>query len=154
MKYIFLSGFIIVGVILEYFRFLDHPSILGLYFDVIGAYFLAQSFIAKKLDDIVCESWGTRNKYYTGGMSENLGQSFYQQSVEARTGFLVLLLGFTLQGIGNLFPEFRLPIYTAATAICILLITLLITHRLLLKPERIAKLLDTKDRELSNQFKQ
>lgn len=154
MKTKILSGFIVIGVILEYFRFLDYPSILGLYLDVIGAYFLAQSFITKNLEDIVCESWGNRGKQYPGGMSENLALSLYHQRIEARTGFIVLTIGFILQGIGNLYSKLMLPSYVSAISVLLLLVIIKILHKIILKPERITQILERKDREVSEAYKQ
>lgn len=127
---------------MEYFRFLNHPSVLGLFLDIIGTYFLAQSFITKNLEDIVCESWGNEGGKYPGGLSENLSISLYQQSVEARTGFLILALGFILQGIGNIYPAFEAPRYAGIGLILLILIVIIVVHKILLVPERIFKKLE------------
>ena len=134
---------------MEYFRFLDHPSIFGLFLDIIGAYFLAQSFITKNLEDVVCESWGNKGGKYPGGLSDNLGISLYQQSVEARTGFLVLTCGFLLQGIGNIYPAFKTPSYVAIVFVLLVFLAIIIVHKILLKPEKISVKLEKKDREIS-----
>jgi len=137
---------------LEYFRFLDHPSIFGLFLDIIGAYFLAQSFITKNLEDVVCESWGNKGGKYPGGLSDNLGISLYQQSVEARTGFLALACGFVLQGIGSIYPTFKMPPYVAIGFVLLILLAIIIVHKILLKPERISKKLKKKDTEISKKY--
>ncbi len=137
---------------MEYFRFLDHPSILGLFLDIIGAYFLAQSFITKNLEDIVCESWGNKGEKYPGGLSDNLGLGLYQQSIEARTGFLVLAFGFILQGIGSIYPTFKTPPCIAIGFILLILLAIIIVHKILLKPEKISKKLEKKDTEISKEY--
>lgn len=130
---------------MEYYRFLDHPSVLGLFLDIIGAYFLAQGFITKNLEDIVCESWGSEGGKYPGGLSENLSISLYQQSVEARTGFLILALGFILQGIGNIYPAFEAPHYTGIGLILLIFLIIIIVHKILLVPERISRKIEKTD---------
>jgi len=74
MKKNFLIIFVIMAIVLEYVGYLKHFQILGLFFDIIGAYYLAQSSITKKLEDVVCESFGDENEKYPGGLSDNLGQ--------------------------------------------------------------------------------
>ncbi len=149
MKYILFFIFIIISLVLEYFYLLDRLSIFGLLLDIIGAYFLAQSFITKNLEDIVCESYGNEGKKYPGGLSENLGISLYQQSIEARTGFIILTLGFIFQGIGNLYPTFTTPPYITIILILLMFLLIIIIHKILLEPKRISKKLEKKDIEIS-----
>ena len=152
MKYIFIFGFMVTGFVLEYFRFLDNPSILGLFLDIIGAYFLAQSFITKSLEDVICESWGNEGGKYPGGLSENLSISLYQQGIEAKTGFMVLTIGFIFQGIGNLYSTFIVPPYIGFGFILLILLVIVIVHKILLKVDRISKNLEKKDIEISKKY--
>jgi len=70
-------------------------SSIGIVFDIIGAFFLAQSFILKKTDRIVKEA----SSFYDG--NPFLLPSFIIQRIEAKTGFGFLMLGFLLQMISN-----------------------------------------------------
>lgn len=146
---LFLAFFILAALILEYFGFLRNLQIFGLFLDVIGAYFLAQSFIAKKLEDIVAEAWGNESKNYPGGTSDNLGISLYQQSKEAITGFLVLMTGFIFQGIGVAFPELTLPCSVGAFSVIIVLGVIAVIHKKLFNRERVSRIIEAKDKEMS-----
>ncbi len=68
---------------------------IGIAFDIIGAFFLAESFLLKKTERIVKEA----SSFYDG--NPFLLPSFIIQRIEARTGFVYLLLGFSLQFIAN-----------------------------------------------------
>ena len=70
-------------------------SSIGIVFDIIGAFFLAESFLLKKTDKIVKES----SSYMDG--NPFLLPSFITQRIEAKTGFVFLMLGFLLQMISN-----------------------------------------------------
>ncbi len=78
---------------------MSHPAILtsglagsvGLCFDIIGAFFLARSFVFKRPAEAIVET-----RSFMDGSPYPL-RSITQQSVEARAGFLFLFLGFTGQ---------------------------------------------------------
>ena len=70
-------------------------SSIGIIFDIIGAFFLAQSFLLKKTDRIVKEA----SSFFDG--NPFLLPSFIIQRIEAKTGFGFLMLGFLLQMISN-----------------------------------------------------
>ena len=70
-------------------------SSIGIVFDIIGAFFLAESFLLKKTDKIVKES----SSYMDG--NPFLLPSFITQRIEVKTGFGFLMLGFLLQMISN-----------------------------------------------------
>ncbi|OGD56171.1 hypothetical protein A2V71_04425 [Candidatus Berkelbacteria bacterium RBG_13_40_8] len=67
----------------------------GIIFDIIGAFFLAESFLLKKNDKIIKES----SSYFDG--NPFLLPSYIIQRLEARTGFFFLMLGFLLQYFAN-----------------------------------------------------
>jgi hypothetical protein len=70
-------------------------SSIGIVFDIIGAFFLAESFLLKKYDRILKES-----SSFWGG-NPFLLPSLITQRIEAKTGFIFLMLGFLLQMISN-----------------------------------------------------
>ncbi len=96
--------------------FLNHASsvqLLGIVFDIAGAFYLSRAFIFEKPADIKSKTYGSANQNFLThfGMSGNLFFSFYIQGIEARIGFLLLLTGFLLQGIGIIWPSIMFPIY-------------------------------------------
>ena len=149
MNKFFLLTFIIVTLCLEFFGLLDNIQIIGIVLDIVGAYLLAQGFITKNLEDIVCEAWGNKNKNHPGCFSENLGISFYKQNIEARSGFAVLALGFICQGTGMAMTSLAIPYNLGAGSILIILLAVHIIHRMLFDNERILKKLEAKDYEIS-----
>ncbi|HEX9721710.1 MAG TPA: hypothetical protein VGA53_00410 [Candidatus Paceibacterota bacterium] len=147
---IFSIGFFILGaLVLEHFGLFKNPQIFGLFLDAIGAYFLAQSFITKKLEDIVSEAWGNESPKYPGGTSENLGISLYQQSKEAITGFCILTAGFISQGIGVVYPEFTLPYPVGGLVVTMGLLVIALFHTRLFNRERVGRIIEEKDKEMS-----
>ncbi len=92
-------------------KILTTPQIFGLILDILGAFYLAKSFIFKRRRDIEAEAYGDDIEgKYPGGFSDNLRVSFFRQRDEAIIGFLFLLLGFILQGAGVLFLDFIIPV--------------------------------------------
>ncbi len=85
----------------------SHLQVVGLILDIVGAFFIVKSFVFKTPKSLAAESYGTDypNKELTAGMSGNLFRSFYKQAVEAKTGFVILALGFLGQIFGLLFPD-------------------------------------------------
>lgn len=67
----------------------------GLWFDVIGAFFLTKSIVSKKREEIAREA-GT----YFGGNVHLLRSSSYQ-TIQARAGFIFLLVGSVGQLLGQ-----------------------------------------------------
>jgi|ERR1043166_6220559 hypothetical protein len=89
--------------------------VVGLLFDICGAFFLAQSFIAKNLEDLTFE--GTSGY----GSPPNLRyiRSNLFQKAEAWIGFVMLAMGFMLQS--NDYFLFASPSkYTMSTSVVIL----------------------------------
>jgi len=142
MKKMILILFVILSISLEYYNYLNHPQVLGIFLDIIGAYYLGQSFVTKNLDDIVCESWGSESNKYPGGLSDNLGISLYQRAIEARTGFIILTIGFIIQGVSITHPDWEIIKCLGGSLVILLLITVNIIHSSLLKPDRIVKKMD------------
>ena len=138
-----------MAIVLEYVGYLKHFQILGLFFDIIGAYYLAQSSITKKLEDVVCESFGDENEKYPGGLSDNLGQSLYQQSIEARTGFIILSIGFIFQGVGTLHSSWEIWRFGGTGFIILILATVSIVHGRLFGRDRISKKILNKMEKMS-----
>jgi len=117
----------IISILFSYYSLFENLIILGLFLDVIGAYYIVQSFINKNILDILAESHGTETKDLPGGLSENLAISFYRQSIDAKIGFVILTLGFFIQGLGNLLEDFMIEKYFGAMVVLlVLLISVLI----------------------------
>ncbi len=70
-------------------------SNIGIILDIIGAFFLAESFLLKKTNQIVKES----SSFWNG--NPFLLPSYITQRLEAKTGFVYLLFGFLLQYFAN-----------------------------------------------------
>jgi hypothetical protein len=81
--------------------------ICGMILDVLGAVILARSFIVKRPRDVFYElrSLGGWNFHITRG-ARDLLLSWLVQAVEARSGALILGLGFLLQAIAQLLPQY------------------------------------------------
>jgi len=88
-------------------------QLLGIFFDIVGAFYLSRAFIFKSPEDIKSETYGSKSSKFlcSFGMSGNLFFSFYTQGIEARIGFIWLLLGFLFQGIGVIWSSIIIPIY-------------------------------------------
>jgi len=67
--------------------------VFGLTLDILGAYFLAQGFITKNLDDLTFE--GTSG--YASPPNLRYIKSNLYQKAEAQIGFVFLMFGFILQ---------------------------------------------------------
>ena len=70
--------------------------LLGLAFDVLGAWYISRGLMRKSKKDLENETgfcFGPNDDYIIGGLS---------QKIECKIGFYILLLGFTLQGISSL----------------------------------------------------
>lgn len=98
------------------FEFLNQElniQLLGIIFDIIGAFYLSRAFIFKKSEEIKNETYGNSSldTPIDFGMSGNLFFSFYSQGIEARIGFLLLFIGFLFQGAGVIWPLAILPVY-------------------------------------------
>lgn len=117
-------------------------QVIGLILDIIGAYYLAKSFINKSIKDLAAESWGDNypEKGYPGGMSENQFVSFYKQSIEAKTGFIILTLGFMSQVCGYLFLGFRINRLIGISIIALAILIPILRQRIMFHKDRIKKL--------------
>lgn len=138
MKTVLNITFVIGTLVSGFFCLLDNPQILGIWLDIIGAYFIAQGFMTKKLRDIVCEAWGDTNEKYPGCFSENLAISLYEQTIDAWTGFIILSFGFIFQGIGTIYSGLFLPYYSGPLFVLIvLLVSNVIQRKLCFPAEKI-----------------
>ncbi len=77
-------------------------GLLGLEIDIIGAFFLAKSFIRKSPQDIVVEA-----STYVGYNGAQL-KSIVEQQIEAWIGFVLLTLGFIGQSMPYFGMEYRI----------------------------------------------
>lgn len=129
----------------------SHPQIIGLILDIIGAFFLAKSFVFKTPKDLAAESYGTDypNKGLTAGMSGNLFRSFYRQAVEAKTGFVILALGFLSQISGLLFPNLTIKWYFGILFVLLAINGPYILFKFLFEPSRLDKIENEAETELS-----
>jgi hypothetical protein len=80
--------------------------ICGMILDVLGAVILARSFVVKRPRDVFRElrSLGGWDFHITRG-ARDLLLSWLVQAVEARSGAIILGLGFLLQAIAQLLPQ-------------------------------------------------
>ena len=124
-------------------------QLVGIIFDILGAYLIARSFIVKDVKRIASESFGSAYKDLAGGDSNNLARSFYVQTVEARMGIVVITLGFALQATGVIFPVSYIHFLFALIAIVTVAMATVIVFKSLTSVSRVEKIIDTADRELS-----
>lgn len=101
-----MSLIVIKDVVIAFLSHKDSIQLLGLVFDITGAFYLSKAFIFKSPSDIKSETFGSANQRFLVdfGMSGNLFCSFYTQGIEARIGFTMLFLGFSFQGVGLIWP--------------------------------------------------
>ena len=133
--------------------FPEEKLVLGIIFDISGAYYLSRGFIFKKPADIKSETYGSANQnlHMSFGMSGNLFCSFYTQGIEARLGFIFLLVGFVLQGIGIIWT-IMLPIYLITIISGISLITSGTINYQLTKPDRVKAIHDRNERDFDKRL--
>lgn len=75
-------------------------SLIGIVFDIVGAWFLSRGLIKKPIEEIRTESvMSFFNYYYAPGS--------IRQKSESTTGFLFLFLGFVLQGFSYIDTEIK-----------------------------------------------
>lgn len=146
------------SVISNLSTFLNHASniqLLGIVFDIAGAFYLSRAFLFKKAADIKSDTYGNANQNFLTqfGMSGNLFFSFYIQGIEARIGFLLLFIGFLLQGIGIIWSSLILPIYV------VLIIGIAITYiservrSYFTDPKKLEAIHDRDEREFDERLK-
>lgn len=134
----------------------SHPQVLGLILDIIGAFYIAKSFVFKTPKDLAAESYGTNcpDKDLTGGMSGNLFRSFYKQAVEAKTGFVIIALGFGGQIVGTIYSNLTVNSWLGS---CLILSALLIPQILfmyLFRHKRLDEIEQRAEDELSKKYDQ
>ena len=80
--------------------------ICGMILDVLGAVILARSFVVKRPRDVFRElrNFGVWDFHITRG-ARDLVLSWLVQAIEARSGAVILGLGFLLQAIAQLLPQ-------------------------------------------------
>ena len=132
----------------------SHPQIIGLILDIIGAFYIAKSFVFKNVKDMVAESWGTDypDKNLISGMSGNLFRSFYRQATEAKIGFVIIALGFLSQIIALLKPSLEINYWLGFLIISTALITPLVIFKILFRPNRLDNIEIKTDKELSKRY--
>ena len=130
-------------------------QILGIGFDIIGAFYLSRAFIFKKPADIKSETYGSANQNFliNYGMSGNLFFSFYTQGIEARMGFIILSIGFILQAIGLIWSFLILPIYVILLITILALIICELVRSRLTRFERVKTIHDRNEREHDKRLK-
>lgn len=81
-------------------------AISGMILDVLGAVILARSFVIKRPSDVFRElkSFGTWDFHITRG-ARDLMLSWLVQSCEARTGAVIIGIGFAFQAISQVLPH-------------------------------------------------
>ena len=133
----------------------SHPQIIGLILDIIGAFFLAKSFVFKTPKDLAAESYGTDypSKELTAGMSGNIFRSFYRQAIEAKTGFIILALGFLGQISGLLFPNLIIKWCFGILFVLSAISIPYILFKFLFKSSRLDKIENEAETELSKNEK-
>ena len=120
----------------------SHPQILGLILDIIGAYYIVKSFLFKNLKELLAESYGEDypQKSLMGGMSGNIFRSFYKQSVEAKTGFVIITVGFLSQAVGILFSRLTVNYFFGFLIILLAVLVPRYIFRILFQPNRLDNL--------------
>lgn len=133
----------------------SHPQVIGLILDIIGAFFLAKSFVFKTPKDLAAESYGTDypSKGLTAGMSGNIFRSFYRQAVEAKIGFVILALGFLSQISGLLFPNLTINWYLGIIIVLSAISVPYTLFKFLFKSSRLDKVENEAEAELSKHEK-
>lgn len=103
----------LIYILVLYLTYMSSVQLIGVFFDITGAFYLSRAFMVKKPADIKNETYGSANQrtHTSFGMSGNLFFSFYTQGVEAKIGFILLLTGFLLQAVGILWPLIKIPLY-------------------------------------------
>jgi hypothetical protein len=101
--------------------------VFGLTLDILGAYYLAQSFITKNLEDLTFE--GTSGY----GSPPNLRyiKSNLLQKAEAQIGFSLLALGFILQSFDYFFFSSEQSHLLSSTSVLLCVVVLLLLTFLL-----------------------
>lgn len=129
----------------------SHPQILGLILDIIGAFYIAKSFVFKTPKDLIAESYGADylEKNMTGGMSGNLFRSFYKQAIEAKTGFVIIALGFGGQIIGTMYSNLVVNDWLGFSLVLSSLLIPRILFRYLFRHGRLDKIEQKAEEELS-----
>lgn len=134
----------------------SHPQIIGLVLDIIGAFYIAKSFVFKTSKDLAAEYFGTNypDKDLIGGMSGNLFRSFYKQAVEAKIGFVIIAFGFGGQIVGTIYSNLAVDSWIG---FCLILSALLIPQILfkcLFRHSRLDKIEQKAENELSKKYEQ
>ncbi len=97
--------------------------VVGLTFDIVGAFYLAQSFITKDLDELIYE--GTSG--YGHPPNVRYIKSVLLQKAEAQIGFFLLLFGFSLQSSDYLLTYVVSPIIIPFTWIMVISVVLVLS---------------------------
>ncbi len=74
-------------------------SILGLIFDILGAWYISRSLIKKRITDMQKENC------FVYGVNDNYVISSIKDKLECKFGFSIVLFGFALQLIAQLYNE-------------------------------------------------
>lgn len=97
-----------------------YVAITGMTLDVLGAVILARSFFMKRPSDVFRElkSFGSWDFHITRG-ARDLLLSWLVQSYEARTGAVIIGIGFFLQAISQILPHITLTKTIASLGIVV-----------------------------------
>lgn len=127
-------------------------SLLGILFEVAGAFYLSLAFLFKTILDIKFDVYGTGNSRLLGGFpaADNQFDSQYRQIVEARIGFLLAVLGLLVEAASFLLPTLSLPLCEILAAWLIVFCIAEVFRRILLRPSRVRKIRER--RETRNSF--
>jgi len=123
-------------------------QLLGLLFDIIGAYWLALGFTNKNPADIKAITYGSANQGLLSsfGMSGNLFISLYIQGIEAKIGLIVLILGFAIQAVGIIWL-YKMPLAALIFAVLACYSFAKLIHHYLTEPNRIKNIHDRDERQ-------
>ena len=134
----------------------SHTQILGLILDIIGAFYIAKSFVFKTPKDLAAESYGTNypDNDLTGGMSGNLFRSFYKQAIEAKTGFIIIALGFGGQIVGTIYSNFIVNSWLGFCLISSALLIPQILFKCLFRHKRLDEIEQKAEDQLSKKYEQ
>lgn len=77
-------------------------QLLGIIMELLGAYYLSRTFLFKRTFDIKMEAFGLNSTRLHSGFAAARNQFFnsYVQMVEAKLGFILVLMGLTTEAFG------------------------------------------------------
>jgi hypothetical protein len=104
-------------------NFANALFVFGLTLDILGAFYLAQSFITKNLEDLTFE--GTSG-YGSPPNLRYIRSNLYQKA-EAQIGFILLTFGFALQSLDYFFlSSERSPLISTISVLCFVIALIIV----------------------------